>query len=215
MTQSSFTERDFNKLIVNVRSVSKERSLLRAFPELAKHSEFKVQFEKLNKDKVIRYVIYMYDRNTPFRKKYPDILKRKLEAAKEAGFKISDEGLFEDEVEVLLRGENSKVNNMVCAYTRIYKNFKYSFFVTMEEIFYSLMRTIIDGELKNIGELKKTQKELDETMNDLLNDDKNPFLIEKFLRYVEKQRLSLRPEDFARKFKTDGSIKTNKEISGS
>lgn len=215
MMQSSFIERDFNKLIVNVRSVPKERSLLRAFPELAKHREFKVQFEKLNKDNVIRYVVYMYDRNTPFRRKFPDILKRKIEAAKEAGFKISEGGMFEEEVETLLRGKDNKVNDMVCAYARIHKNFKYSFFITMEEIFYSLMRSIVDGDLKNIAELKKTQLELDETMNELLTDDKNPFLIERFLRYIEKERLALRPEDIARKHKIDGSSTTDRKVSGS
>lgn len=213
MTQSSFIGRDFSKLMINVRSIPKEKSLLRAFPELGKHPEFKVQFENIDKDKIIRYVVYICDRNTPFRKKYPDILKRKVEVAKEAGFKINEKGLFEDEVEAFLRGENDKVNDMIVAYARIYKNFKYSFFITMEEIFYQLMRSIVQGELKNVAELKKTQKELDETMNELLNDDNNPFLTRRFLRYIEKERLALRPEDIARKLKAHETSTINSKIS--
>lgn len=214
MIESSFVDSDFNKLTIKVRTIPKERSLLRAFPELGKHSEFRVQLKNINKDKVIRYIVYMYDRNTPFRRKFPDILKRKVEAAREAGFKVNQEGFFDEEVETFLRCKNDKVNDMTVAYARIHRNFKYSFFITMEESFYGLMRSVIGGELKDISEMKKVQKELDETMDEFLNDDDNPFLIERFLRYIEKERLSLRPEDIARKIKNHEVTTTHSEISG-
>lgn len=213
MIESSFVDSDFNKLTIKVRTIPQERSLLRAFPELGKHSEFRVQLKNINKDKVIRYIVYMYDRNTPFRRKFPDILKRKVEAAREAGFKVNQEGFFDEEVETFLRCKNDKVNDMTVAYARIHRNFKYSFFITMEESFYGLMRSVIGGELKDISEMKKVQKELDETMDEFLNDDDNPFLIERFLRYIEKERLSLRPEDIARKIKNHEVTTTHSEIS--
>jgi len=214
MIQSSFIDQDFSKLMFKVRTIPLERSLLRAFPELGKHPEFKVKFDNINKDKLIRYVIYMYDRNTPLRRKFPDILRRKVEAAKEAGFKINEVGLFEDDVEEFLRGKNDKANRMIVAYARIHKNFKYSFFITIEESFYGLMRSVIGGELKNIPDLKKAQKELDESMDELLSGDKNPFLVEEVLRYMETERLALRPEDIARKLKNDEPAATNPDVSG-
>lgn len=213
--ESSFIDQDFSKLMLKVRIVPQEKSLLKVFPELNKHQEFKVKFDNLNRNKVIRYVVYMYDKNTPLRKKFPDILRRKVEAAKEAGFKINKVGLFEDDVEEFLRGKNDKVNRMIVAYARIYKNFRYSYSITVEESFYGLMRSIIAGELKNLPDLKKAQKELDESMDELLSGDKNPFLVEETLRYMETERLALRPEDIARKMKNNEPPPTNSEISRS
>jgi hypothetical protein len=43
------------------------------------------------------------------------------------------------------------------------------------------------------------RNDLEENLQELLNQDSNPFLKDAVLRYMESDRLDLRPEDFAKR----------------
>jgi len=46
---------------------------------------------------------------------------------------------------------------------------------------------------------KLVRDELEETLLEILNQDNNPYVRDEILRYMEDDRLQLRPEDIARK----------------
>jgi len=194
----NFAESEFKDMMFDVSVVQPPKHVITAYPRLRKIKEFKTKFTRLSKDKVIRYIMLLYDKNTPFRIKFNDVLIRKIEAAKGAGWEIVDQGLFDEDVEKLLRGENKQVNRMIVAFVRLHRNFKYSYLIALEETFYRFLLETIQGEAKNLGQMKSTQKELEEEVTELLNQDKNPYVKEELLRYVEESRLNLRPEDIAR-----------------
>lgn len=194
----NFAENEFKNMMFDVSVVQPPKHVITSYPRLRKIKEFKTKFTKLSKDKVIRYIMLLYDKNSPFRIKFNDVLIRKVEVAKGAGWEIEDHGLFNDEVERLLRGENKHVNRMIIAFVRLHRNFKYSYLIALEETFYRFLLETITGEIKNMAQMKSTQGELEELITELLNQDKNPYIREELLRYVEEARLNLRPEDIAR-----------------
>jgi hypothetical protein len=107
-------------------------------------------------------------------------------------------GLFHENIEEMLRGKNESVNKMTVAYIRLHRNFKYSYLIGLEESFYRLMLEIMRGEMDNVGKMRNLQEDLEQILLELTADDSNPHLRGELLRYVEEERLNLRPEDIAR-----------------
>jgi hypothetical protein len=200
MITKSFHPKEYQSLMYNVERVPEGASVLQFFKDLGKIREFKADAgEGIDNDKLMKYIILMYDKNSPYRKKYTDVLKRKIEVAHDVDFKTIEGGNFEPPVEDFLKGKNEKVNKKIVAYVRMHRNYKYSYLVTIDESYYSLMLDILGGATKQIGSAKEVQGELEETLLEILNEDTNPYLRDEILRYMENDRLELRPEDIAKK----------------
>jgi hypothetical protein len=141
----------------------------------------------------------MYDKNSPYRMKFPDVLKRKIEVAHDCGFETVEGGNFNSPVEDFLRGKNRVVNQKIIAYVRLHRSYKYSYQISIESAYYNLMLEILGGETKNITKARELKDELEDNLLELLNKDNNPYLKDEILRYMENERLQLRPEDIAKK----------------
>lgn len=195
-----FHPREFQNMRYNVEKVPEGTSVTQFYKELAKIREFKTSAgEGIDNDKVNRYVLLLYDQKSSYRAKYHDILKRKIEVAHDLAFKTLDDGNFESPIEDMLRGKNTIINKKIVQFVRMHRSFKYSYLVSMESAYYNLMLEIIGGETRNIGKAKEMRNDLEESLLEILNQDNNPFLKDEVLRYIEDERLELRPEDIARK----------------
>lgn len=142
------------------------------------------------------------------------MLKRKIEVAHDCEFKMTDGGVFESPVEDFLKGKNRIVNRKIVEYVRLHRNFKYSFLVSMENAYYNLMLEILGGDTKNVMKAKELRDELEESVLEIFNDDTNAFIKDELLRYMESERLDLRPEDIAQKLQQGETPVTVKSIKG-
>ena len=194
----NFSEKEFTRMMFNVLEVPPQKHIVNHFAKLKKVREFSRPLARLNKNKVIRYIMFLYDKNSPFREKFQDVLKRKVEAARGAGWETGEGGVFTNDVEEVLRGHNITINEMAVAFIRLHRNFKYSYLVGLEESFYRMLLEIMTGEMSNVQKMKSTQAELEDIILELTNEDNNPGMRDTLLRYVEQARLNLRPEDIAR-----------------
>jgi hypothetical protein len=184
----------------NIDKVPEGTLVLQFYKDLGKIREFKASAgEGIDDNKVNQYVILMYDKNSPYRRKFTDVLKRKIEVAHDVEFQTIEGGNFEPPVEDFLKGRNRIVNKKIVAYVRLHRNYKFSYLVTIDESYYTLMLEILGGETKKIASAKDVQDELEETLLEILNQDNNPYLRDEILRYIEDERLQLRPEDIAKK----------------
>jgi hypothetical protein len=61
------------------------------------------------------------------------------------------------------------------------------------------MLEIQGGETKSITKLGDLRDELERNLMEMLGADNNPYLKDEILRYMESERLDLRPEDIAKK----------------
>ena len=73
-----------------------------------------VESSYIDKDKLDRYIIYMYSPNSENRKKYQDYGDRKRECAIQAGFNFDE--VFDQEVEDMLLGQNEEANQIIIDY---------------------------------------------------------------------------------------------------
>jgi hypothetical protein len=193
-------------MLYNPERVPEGSDILKFYKELGKVKEFRANpGESIDNNKVMLYILCLYDKNSPYRKKYNDVLKRKVEVAHDCGFETEESGNFMPPVEDFLKGKNRVVNQKAVQYVRLQRNFKFAYMVTIEESYYNLMLEILGGETKKIPTAKEVQNELEETLLEILNEDNNPYLRDEILRYLEDERLQLRPEDIARKMQNGES----------
>lgn len=195
---SQFIDKEFSGMMFNPTKAPEGTSVFKAFPELKKYKSFqKSAGETIDNEMLMKWIFCMYDKNTPYRNKYKDVLKRKVEVAHDVGFEMIGNGKFVTPVEDFMKGENNVVNLKITEFVRLHKSFKYSYFVGIENSYYKILLDVIGGETKRIKELKEMGEELEETLLAMLNEDDNPHLKETVLRYIEEERLALRPEDIA------------------
>ena len=208
-----FTNIEFRGMLYNPSKVPEGGSVFKIFPDLKKYQPFKKSpGEELNNDLVMLYIFCMYDKSTPYRGKYTDVLKRKIEIAHDVGFTMDEKGVFAEPVEDMLKGNNKIVNRKITEFVRIHRSFKYTYLVTIEASYYNVMLEVMEGATKRIPDLRSIQEELEDTMVDLLNEDDNPYIRDAVLRYMEEERLQLRPEDIALKLSNNEQPVTDKEI---
>jgi len=197
---TQFHSKEFQNMMFNVDKIPEGTSVLRFYKELGKIREFKTSAgEGLDNNKVNLYVLLMYDKGSPYRKKYTDVLKRKIEVAHDVEFEVVEGGIFDSVVEDFLKGRNVIVNKKIVQFVRMHRNYKYSYQVSIEATYANLMLDIQSGDTKGIKTLGELRDELEENLLEILNQDNNPYLKDEILRYIEDERLALRPEDIAKK----------------
>jgi hypothetical protein len=199
---SQFHAKEFQQLMFNVDKVPEGSTVLQFYKELGKIKEFKADpGVGIDNNKLMIYVILMYDKASPYRRKYNDVLKRKIEVAHDCGFETVEGGNFDTPIEDFLKGKNPIVNKKIVQYVRMHRSFKYSYLVAIESSYYNLMLEILGGETKNLAKAKDLRDDLEENLSEILNQDNNPYLKDEILRYMESERLELRPEDIAKKMR--------------
>jgi len=198
--KSQFVDKEFTSMMYNPVRVPEGTNILKFYKDLSKVRTFKLNpGEGIDNNKLMQYILCMYDKNSPYRKKYSDVLKRKVETAHDVEFQDIGGGMFESPIEDLLKGKNRVVNKKIVEYVRLHRNFKYAFLVSIEASYFTLMVDIMGGETKRISDARSIQMELEDTMMEIINQDNNPYLRDEILRYMEDERLKLRPEDVAKK----------------
>jgi hypothetical protein len=117
-----FTNIEFRGMQFNPAKVPEGESVFKIFPELKKHQPFKTPpGPELDNDLVMLYIFCMYDKSTPYRSQYTDVLKRKIEIAHDVGFAMDEKGVFAEPVEDMLKGKNEKVNRKVVEFVRMHR----------------------------------------------------------------------------------------------
>ena len=119
--------------------------------------------------KLFRYVVLMYDMNSPLRLEYPDFWERKKVACVHVGFRSDKKGMFDKNVEAVLIGENNYVNLAVTKYVMLHGLPEYSALIAYQsgmyfEVLKTLRGTINPTITKNIEFIRIKIKELTEIL---------------------------------------------------
>lgn len=195
-----FNVKQYASMMYDPTRVPDKTDILKFYKDLGRIKEFKQSAgEKLDNNMIMQYILLAYDKNSPYRKAYSDILKRKIEIAHDVEFKTDAGGMFDPPVEDFLMGKNLVVNKKIVQYVLLHRSYKWSYQVSVEASYAALMLEIQGGETKNFSKLATLRDELEENLLEILNQDSNPYLKNEILRYLEEDRLQLRPEDFAKR----------------
>src|SRR6056297_406141 len=209
---------EFDKLHIPVHEIKannislSEKFNLDIYPEFRDFDKNIRADQKLSKNKVIRYIVYMYDMNSPLQE-MNGITSRRNRAAELAGWEKKDDR-FGKSVEDILMCRISHVNKMIIRYARIQKDSDWATLVTYEDSLYTqldALRNNSEGKetkdiLQNIEELRKSITNLKRVM---LEGDDNSNLTHDLYDTIENESLEFRPEDIAKKIKSGEYVKRN------
>ncbi len=202
-----WTREDFKKLAYDpfILPVS-SNNYLNKYPKLIEREIFFCQLDfDADKNKIICYMLLLYQIDSPLFV-IDNILQRKIEAAKLAGFDLSDDKKdFTYEYKQVLFGRDKAANKMIFEFCRMQNNDDFTELMVYQEVFHDQLTIVQDRSsdpvlvqkaLLNIDELKNKIKELKKS---LVFDDQNEGLMQEVMEKIEMERIGLRREDVARK----------------
>lgn len=166
---------EFNSMSFNVFGLRHSTDLLKEFPKMSLIKGF-VEYSGADRDKYIRYVCYMYDKNSPIKDYYQDLYVRKEECARLAGFSTKSKGILEDVFDMKNEGVLTMINDFL-----IFQNERvWSMYVSNEQTFYEYQRKL----LRNVeGDRDKDVLQALQIKSKLMNDmDEINSRMESYLR---------------------------------
>lgn len=226
-----FSKDDYLFLKYNVMDIPAKNDLVQSIKDFKDNPEFNVdiifrerkdverfELHPVDKNCAIRYMVLIFDPESPVQKKIPEYTKARQVAAVLAGFKTDKQGNFPKAVTQMMAGRISSFNEMLVRYIRLFHNPTFSLLVSTQESFYKKLlmmndysdintgkKSAIDNEVLR-GELHKQAdnllKQIDIYKSKLLNGDKNPYMQESLFQVVDEEakRLNIRPEEQARDY---------------
>jgi hypothetical protein len=201
---SEFSDSDYSGIMFPIhKHPIKGKDYLTLFPDLNLYPEFSVDLlPPFTRNQILAYCVYCYDKESPYRKKYPDLDIRRYKIGLEIGFDMTDSGKFQSYVEEIFDGQNQVVNDMIICYVKIHYNTKYAFFVMMEALFFTNLKTAVAGLGANkMVELKQIQEAMENAQRELLAFDNNKELIKALYKRVHIEKIDMSPETVAKKLK--------------
>lgn len=207
-----FTPDDFKRMMFNVYEADMDKPLQSQFPELNLYEEFSKRLPPpLEKNKVIKWICYVYDKNSPYRVKYKDLTQRKVRAMIDAGHDLEG-NTFPPEVEDVILGKYPTVADMIVAYCKLHLDVEYSHLVLLEAMYFKLMRDVFLGNQAKINDLQKIKEDYANAINTVISNDQSKGVLQSLYKSINNDKLKLSPEDIALSIKDQGVQQTIKEL---
>jgi hypothetical protein len=212
VTQELFSDRDFKTLTYNVMAHAMDVNLINKFPSFATIKSWRNFEGPLDANNVIRYIVLCYDKGSPILTKYmQDDVKRKTLSAQYAGFPTNDEGLFDQDVDEMMKCINPAVNEMIIDFLRLFNDPNWALLMSGLESYYQKLQQIVSVDL---GGNKRDMFQIEETKGKLFKQaqemsaslekaaqkilgDVNPYLQRDLYCVIDqeiKNRLNITPE---------------------
>lgn len=206
MIDREFTDKDFAKMLVPVHKVQGNDSVLKAFPLLSAHPEFsRVTAPNANlANKVIKYICYAFDRNSPY-VIYADSLEdRRMHAAMKAGL-ITEGQMISTQVEELIRCQHSATNQAIIRYCRLQGSIDWMALSSYETALYTELGKLggvvvekdNDKRKEIIDNAEKLRIVIDLLRDKLLSESNDTILHRDLNAILDAPQLNLTPEKYA------------------
>lgn len=151
-----FKPTDFVKMLCNPYALADSKDMFVEFPNVFKYAEFKVtlpmtgSFPALTIQKILRYICYAYDKNSPLHKEN-DLLKRKYLACELAKISKKEGQSLIGETDDTKKEENNKKINviapMIIRYIRLQKHLEYATLVAMLEGYWNNISLVMSKDV--------------------------------------------------------------------
>lgn len=208
-----FKSKDFDNILYPVHTLKKGMDLFKVIPELLDYKEFTLKRPaSLPIDKVFKYIVYAYDKKSPYVTQISDLTERKIEAARDAGFRTTSQNGFSESVIMMLNCQIDSINEMIIRYLRM-QGKDVTGLAVDQEVYYQLNLRVLRGLTGNEDEKDaqaKVKAELSEKKNKMrerLEENARNFLEQEIAQGLHKklweiaeneaEHIKLTPEDYA------------------
>ena len=156
-------------------------------------------------NKIIRYIIVMYDKRSPFHYKvWKNPKLKKVHAAKLANFDYDEEkNEFPKEVLKILANKDTEICTMIALYLRMQHSIAWTSFCTHYEIFYNNVEKMLAGTPTNqqYTAFTNSEKHLTTKMEEMTMEleEVGENLKTAFFMVAEEEKKGYRPENIIKK----------------
>ena len=127
-------DKRFDKLLVPVHKMDKDKDIIENSPVLMEHKVFR-DFKSKFANQVVKFIVYLYDANSPLIRDYRDLAERKDAALTMAGFTRQASGKWDATVLQLRNLENEIVLQLVLCYMDMQHHMKMDMIHVFEQMF--------------------------------------------------------------------------------
>lgn len=171
------------------------------------------QYEHEKKREVFRYVVSMYDKNSPLWYKEPEYFQRKILAVNLCELsKETNGGSFSGFSREVMEGRNKEVNQLVVAYLANLGDIEYTMLINELTMYYGYTLKMMSADLLDKAEytvLKELSKNISLGTNKIFGSGQDEELTRvKTLLYekAEQDRQRMNPEAVVKMLETDGDF---------
>lgn len=200
---------DTNKLLYDISKQSEMERLFKDVPAFANE-----EIGNLSRTKVTKYVVLMYDFESPLRKEYQKIRERKSVAARHVGFSLEG-GHFKKNVEEMTVGKCDGVNRMIIKYLFLFNDpnrVALEVYVNMLENRAAralLTQDDVKEDKTTFDLIEKLRGVIDELNQRVFGGQDDEALIKELYRNIETIREKTQPEYVAKLLRDGGDIGYN------
>lgn len=189
---------DYKTLCFDI-SKHKAGSLPKSCPDMKQIKSW-WESNRNDKDKVIRYIILMYDKGSPLIKKLTNLDSRKREASSIAGFNQDDPSL-----KAYKEFQDQEFTDMVVEFLIYQNNYTWTMLVSNEQTFYEFQKTLLQessmirndkDKISAIASKAKLMEESDKIVERINAYYKQVFTEEKVIETAK--RIASSPEEIAK-----------------
>lgn len=212
----NYERSEFKDLKYNVMDVDVSRDI----SNIAEYKDLKNIFigishnlpKGLSENKIIRFIVLAYDKNSPLvKKELVDVIERKKQAMYLSGYKVGDNGMFKEPILEVIAGEVEEVNHMALRYLKMQNNLD---FMTMihyieshSQILSSLNKSseeeeedalaISDKKIKVIDKIAKVRDTIESLADKVFQKDVDLYNFVGSFELKEKNQYKITPEEWA------------------
>lgn len=167
------------------------------YEKLKRYGEFDFDGLELNPYEVCRFIVLMYDMESPLRLEHLELWARKRAAAEMAGFKIGKSGAFDLRVEQMLLGENVIVNTAIAKYIMLFGLPEIaSLEADQASMFFEVARSLKGEANKNtLHNIAFLRKEINALTEEVFGGSEAHSLRKALYGHLEDKRNSIKPEE--------------------
>jgi hypothetical protein len=168
-------------------------------PKLPMIKEYKGGRGKIPIDSILKYLVLMYDVQSPLHREVKDYYGRKKESALYAEFPTKD-GRWRDDAQSILIGTDKWFNGLLAQYLSLQATPEYMQLVIYLELLARKTRGILDGDIDDkthviVKSLTESIRELTDKVFGTAGEDEVQAARQALYAKAEEDRVRMRPED--------------------
>lgn len=206
-----YIESDFDRCSFNpLREIGK--SVLGIYPDFKDRQGFLVGSfgVGLDREKVLRWIIALYQLDSPLVVDFPDYKKRRAEAGVIVGFKTKG-GVFEDVYMDVLIGKNERVNKAIIEFCRMLRDDDYTELKLYQDRLYAAFDKLsVSEEAKDekiiMENITRYKDKISELKKKFVVQDEDGRLMEEMMRVMDQDYVDMSREAIVRRIEKGEDI---------
>lgn len=208
---------EYEKMQYFIENIPDNENVIEKFPDLLAQAHVFMGDSDLpqgvSADKVMRYLIYMYDPNTPLRREIPDIKKRKQFALTKLNIVKAGDVEVPDGYSEMCGMNKDWIVTRFIAFTKFFKSMAYEKLLVAEERYAQMNNLILTSVIDKSSDDKNLQAgrkawydDIKEALTEIMDGEVSKRLEESIVFTVKMESMGLRPEEYSREYRETGNL---------